>query len=147
MHDGGVNMAYPIFKTPEIQYPTKEQVVIPLAQDVLAIGAQNTLISSRIAVPFRIVQVKMFFSFTTANLLRYYWLVSTDNIPSTTGIPSGDNPFSGVGTLPYFVGEGIMRKELCAYKDVDGRKYIKLHAVNNSPVAQPINASVTIQRL
>jgi hypothetical protein len=140
-------MAYPIFTTPDIQYPTKEEIVIPLAQDILAPGAQNTLISSRIAVPFRIVQVKMFFTFNTNNLLRYYWLVSGDNIPSTTGIPSGNNPFSGVGTLPYFVGEGLMRKELCPYRDVDGRKYIKLHAVNGSPVAQPINASVTIQRL
>ena len=140
-------MAYPIFNTPEIQYPTKRQITIPLAQAVLNAGAQNTLVSSLIPFPFRIVQVKMFFSFTTNNLVRYYWLVSSSNDISTTGVPSGDNPFSGVGTLPYFVGEGIMRKEVCSYEDKAGRKYVKLHTLNGSLVAQPINASVVVQEL
>ena len=140
-------MAYPVFNTPEIQYPTKKQIVIPLAQAVLNAGAQQTLVSSLITFPFRIVQVKMFFSFTTQSLVRYYWLVSSSNDISNAGLPSGDNPFSGFGTLPYFVGEGIMRKEPCAYEDNVGKKYVKLHVQNNSPIAQPINASVVVQEL
>lgn len=89
----------------------------------------------------------MFFSFTSDNLVRYYWLVSSTNDISVAGVPSGDNPFSGVGTLPYFVGQGMMRKELCSYEDETGKKYVKLHTQNNSPVAQPINASVIIQEI
>lgn len=140
-------MAYPVFKAPQLQFKEKLQFSIPFAQDTLNTGAQNTLISDYLPFPFRIIEVKMLFGFTTGNLLRYYWLVSGNNTGSTTGIPTGDNPFAYSGTVPYFVGEGIIRKEPCRYKDDTGKKYIKLHAVNNSGVAQAVAASIVIQKV
>lgn len=121
----------------------KRSTTIPFMA-TLGAGLQQTYLSSKIPFNFRIVSVSIVFGFGTGNLLLIYILSSSNLSVSTTIVPPDTPIFSIYSPTPYFTGEGLIKCPLVDfYGDPDDR-YVKVHAVNNSTVAQTINVTVTI---
>lgn len=110
----------------------------------LGAGLQLTYLSSKIPFNFRIVHCSIVFEDTANNLLLIYILSSSNLTISTTTVPPDTPVFSIFSSTPYFIGNGLIKCPLVDfYGDPDDR-YVKVHAVNNSAVAQIINVTVTV---
>lgn len=122
---------------------SKRSATIPFMA-TLGAGLQQTYLSSKIPFNFRIVHCSIVFGFDTDDLLLIYVLSSKNITVSTTVVPPDTPVFSQYSPTPYFTGKGLIKCPLVDfYGDVEDR-YIKVHAVNNSTVAQTINVTVTI---
>jgi hypothetical protein len=110
----------------------------------LGAGLQQTYVSSRIPYRFRIVHTSIVFSFGTGNNLLIYVLASRTTTTSTSTVPPDTPVFSQYSPSPYFVGEGLIK---CPPVDFHGEldeAYVKVHAINNSAIAQTVNVTVTV---
>jgi len=139
-------MPIPIYKAPVLDLDVKSTIEIPLTRTIGA-GAQDTRVSGMITYPFRIIQTKMFFGRNARNLIQYYWLYSSENSESTTGIPSGKNIYTKLTPLVYFIGEAEIKTINSQIDVLDKDQYIKLHIVNGLGVAYDGSGTITIQEL
>ena len=110
----------------------------------LGAGLQQTFVSSRIPYRFRIVHTSIVFNFGTGNNLLIYIMTSRTTTTSTTSVPPDTPVFSEYSPTPYFVGDGLIKcPPVDFYADAD-EQYVKVHAVNNSTVAQVVNVAVSV---
>lgn len=121
----------------------KRSTTIPFMA-TLGAGLQQTYLSSRIPFKFRIVSVSIVFDYGTDNLLLIYILSSSNITTSTITVPPDTPVFSIYSATPYFLGDGLIKCPLVDFYGSDEDRYVKVHAVNNSTVAQTINVTVTI---
>ena len=121
----------------------KRSSTIPLI-GTLGAGLQQTYVSSRIPYRFRIVHVSVVFGHGTGNALLIYILSSRTTTASTSTVPPDTPVFSQHSPTPYFVGEGLIKCPPVDYHADSDEQYVKVHAVNNSGVAQVVNVTVTV---
>jgi hypothetical protein len=110
----------------------------------LAAGLQQTYVSSRIPYRFRIVHASIVFGFGTGNALLIYVLASRTTTTSTSTVPPDTPVFSEYSPTPYFVGDGLIKCPPVDYYAAEDEQYVKVHAVNNSAIAQTVNVTVTV---
>ena len=116
-------------------------------EGLVGANAHFTLPRAGISYPFRVLQAKMVFTNEANNLVRVYWLVSTDSSPSIVAVPTGDNVFGRENPVQYFVGKAIIKRVNANVKIPERNRYIKCHIHNTLPYAYRANNSLIIQEL
>ncbi|NVM22650.1 MAG: hypothetical protein HWN68_12835 [Desulfobacterales bacterium] len=116
-------------------------------EGLVGAGAHLTLPIPSISYPFRILQAKMVFTNEANNLVRVYWLTSTDNNPSTVAVPTGDNIFGKENPTQYFVGKAIIKRVNANVIIPDRNIFIKCHINNTLAYAYRVNNSLIIQEI
>lgn len=139
-------MRIPVFEAPKFELEARRVVEIPFYASVGA-GAHLSLVSNRIAYPFRITRLKMIFDELANNLVQHRWYTSGNRNVSTTGPPSGDDIAARETPLPIYVGRGLVRVVDVNDEYPEGDLHIKLYTFNGLGVAYPINASCTIEAM
>ena len=110
-------------------------------------GPHLTIVSRRIPYPFRVTQVNMVFTDDALNLVRHYWLHSSEPSTSIVAVPSGINLFSREAPLPYFIGRGIIKRLRCSVPVLETDQHIKLHTNNTGTTPYDIDCSCIIEEL
>ena len=134
----------PKYIAPRFDLLEKRYVELNFESNVLT-GAHLTLVTGAISYPFRVVLAKMVFSNEANNLVRVYWLTSTDNSTSIVGVPTGDNIFGRENPTQYFVGKAIIKRLNVNVSIPERNLYIKCHIHNTLPYAYRVNNSLVIQ--
>ena len=135
------------YRAPKFELSDKRQVELNF-EGLVGAGAWLTFVPCpRIPYPFRVVLAKMVFTNEANNLVRVYWLTSTDDNPSTTGIPTGDNIFRKENPIQYFVGKAIIKRINANVEIPERNMFIKCHINNTLPYAYRVNNSLVIQEL
>ena len=124
--------------------------ILPLIfhQTQLALGTRATLVSKRIPVPFRVVELGMFYEVGTEFLLCYKWFVSTNASAPTAAEPSDQLLMQALGEQHHFVGEGAYQRVTVGVDVPRRNQYLKVHMLNNSTEnAYAVSAVCSIQQI
>lgn len=133
-------------RPPKLTLEPKRMFEIPFSGNVLA-ATQLTLLSGVIPFQFVVKGVTMVFNAEAMNQIRHYWLYGTDDVGSTTGVPSGVNIFSALTPVGYFTGHATIRKVDANILIPLSNARIKLHTDNLMNSAYDIVGSIKIQEV
>lgn len=123
--------------------PTYE---IPLS-GVIAATAQGGVASARLRKPFRIHDIIINFGDDHADAVLHYFLTSTNKNISTTNISIGDNVVPAESPTPYYIGHAVLRRVKIIKEFKAGRRFLKVHVVNNNAYAITFNVSFIIEEI
>jgi len=135
-----------MYKAPKMRFAPRRIAEIPF-RGTIAAGVFNTLVSGRIAYPFRITEVKMIFTDDANNWIRHGWYVGRNRSQPTTGPPTGVNIFGRESPVADFVGKAIIRVVPCNIEYPEGGMIIHFYTQNSGPYAYERNASCTIEAM
>lgn len=132
------------YKAPTFEEVAKRLLTIPITSPIPA-TTHLTIVVGPITFRYRVLEGEMIFRNDAMDQVRYYWLVSRNRTPSTTGVPSGSNLFGYLAPVGYFVGTGITKRVFSGVTPGAEQEYIKLHTHNLNAFAQTINCSIQIE--
>ena len=107
-------------------------------------GAQNTLVSQRIARPFRLDDIRVHFALNTNKLLELRFFISPEPSAPTTTEPTGFNILDQAGQVPYLVGDDDTKVVPIQAFSKTAPAWLKVHATNNDTFAHTIDALMII---
>ena len=110
-------------------------------------GTGLTLVSPRIASPFRVEKVLASFALNTNRTVQIKPFVAIDDAAPTTTEPSGINILEEFGQVNYVVGDDEQKEILQQFTNVTGGGYVKIYANNTDTFDHTVDVVVTISLL
>lgn len=121
-----------------------QRSAIHLAGEVLPLS-QTTLVSKRLTVPYRLINMYLTFPPGCDNLVRAHPILSYDPSVSTSGTPPGTSLLSPGSPTDYIVGDDLLINVPMGRIVLERGTYLKLHLDNNDGFSHTLVALITIE--
>lgn len=117
---------------------------IPFDATVSA-NSEKTVASKSIPFDFRTERFNLSFALNTNRTVKASWIISGDDNEPTTGKPSGQNPFTGLGHVDYFVGDDEQVDIRHQTSTFQRPRHVKLYLNNTDAFQHRVHGFVTIR--
>lgn len=112
---------------------------------ICSANSVKTLVSDRIATPFKIVDLSFHFALNTNRTLQLKPFVAPDDFAPSSGEPSGYNILLEYGQSRYIVGDDQTKFFRHNFSVEESGAYVKIYANNTDAFDHTIDVHMTIE--
>lgn len=121
------------------------RIITASFHDTVVAGANKTLVSNRIDLPFTTKRIRAAFAPGVNRTLRLFFFISPDADVPTTHEPGGTNILAQLGPQRYIVGEDCVVDFVHETGSLESGKYLKVYAENTDAFDHTIDVQITVE--